>query len=208
MAFTLAPPRFQDIAFFLAATGYTEEVERAVGTCKELWDDPLLWRCLGPHIKHRLTASTEGGLYDRVVFLLSYGAKPTAATIHRAVDYGYNHILRELLKRVGPAELEAELLERTEVYIGWVGWSRTVTLHTPLMRAAKHGNVEAARLLLAAGAKVNTESYMPPATAFDVAIQGGDDGNWFEVARLLKRRGAKTADHLRLTEARLAGATG
>ncbi len=196
MAFVHAlPPRFQDIAFFLAATGYTDEVERAVSACKELWTDPLLWRCLGPHIQHRLTAAAEAGLYDRVVILLSYGAKPTATTIHRAVDYGYNAILRKLLTRVGPAELEAELLEQTDIYIGW---GRTVALHTPLMRAAKHGNVEAVRLLLAAGAKVNTEAYMPPATALDVAIRGGAEGNWFQAATLLKRRGAKSVEQLRL----------
>lgn len=187
MTATLAP-RFQDIAFFLAATGYHEEAEQAVGTCSELWEDTMLWRCLGPHTKWRLDAAVAIGHFGRVLFLLKHGARPTAATLHSAVDRGFNDILAILLPWC-EGQLDVE-----QVYIGF---GRHVSSMTPLMRAAKHGNAEAVRMLLGAGAAINHRGPSSGWTALDYATTSSEPG-WFACANYLKRRGAKTEKEILL----------
>jgi WD40 repeat protein len=119
---------------------------------------------------HRLSATATAPESDARPTAASGRGPASADSLAKLVERGDMVALRaRLASGASPNELD-------DREIG--GW-------TPLMGAARSGNIDAARLLLESGAEINAKNQYG-ATALDIAVVGGKG----EVAEFLRSRGA------------------
>lgn len=121
----------------------------------------------------KLVAIWSAAMIGLMVAAFAQGQAVVAESLAKVVERGDLPTLRA---RLSSGENPNEPDDSAIKVKGW----------TPLMAAAYSGNIEAARILLDAGATLNAKTEFGR-TALDVAVVGGKP----QVAELLRSRGAK-----------------